>query len=45
MAPTPFVEWNACSIGADLTPSVAEIYVDDAAVSRSRVGPNGIIAD
>jgi hypothetical protein len=45
MAPTPFVEWNACSIGADLTPSTAVIYVDDCAVSRSRVGPNGIIAD
>jgi hypothetical protein len=45
MAATPFIEWNACSIGADLTPSTAEIYVDDCAVSRSRVGPNGIIAD
>ena len=45
MAPTPFVEWNVCSIGADLTPSTAELYVDDCAVSRSRVGPNGIIAD
>jgi len=45
MAATPFVEWNACSIGADLTPSTAVIYVDDCAVSRSRVGPNGIIAD
>jgi hypothetical protein len=45
MAPTPFVEWNACSIGADLTPSAAVIYVDDCAISRSRVGPNGVIAD
>ena len=45
MAATPFVEWNACSIGADLTPSTAVIFVDDCAVSRSRVGPNGIIAD
>jgi hypothetical protein len=45
MAATPFVEWNACSIGADLTPSTAVIYIDDAAVSRSRVGPNGVIAD
>jgi hypothetical protein len=45
MAPTPFVEWNVCSIGADLTPSTAVIYVDDCAVSRSRVGPNGILAD
>ena len=45
MAPTPFVEWNVCSIGADLTPSTAAIYVDDCAVSRSRIGPDGIIAE
>ena len=45
MAPTPCIEWNACSIGEDLTPSTAVLYVDDCAVSRSRVGPNGIIAD
>jgi hypothetical protein len=45
MAPTPWVEWNACSIAEDLTPSTAVLYVDDCAVSRSRVGPNGIIVD
>ena len=45
MAPTPFVEWNACSIAQELTPSTAVIYVDDCAVSRTRVGPNGIVAD
>jgi hypothetical protein len=45
MAPTPWIEWNACSIGQDLTPSMAVLYVDDAAVSRTRVGPGGVIAD
>jgi hypothetical protein len=45
MAPTPFVEWNACSIGQELTPSTAVLYVDDAAVSRTRVGPGGVIAE
>ena len=44
-APTPWIEWNACSIGENLTPGTAVLYVDDCAVSRSRVGPNGIIAD
>lgn len=42
---TPLIEWNACSIGENLTPSTAVLYVDDCAVSRSRVGPTGIIAD
>jgi hypothetical protein len=45
MAPTPFVEWNASSIAQELTPSTAVIYVDDCAISRTRVGPNGVIAD
>jgi hypothetical protein len=43
MASTPWVEWDACNIGQDLTPSTAVLYVDDCAVSRSRVGPTGII--
>jgi hypothetical protein len=45
MAPTPWVEWYACSVGQNLTPSTAVLYVDDAAVSRTRVGPTGIIAN
>jgi hypothetical protein len=45
MAPTPWVGWNACSIGEDLSPSTAVLYIDDAAVSRTRVGPTGVIAD
>jgi hypothetical protein len=43
MAATPRVEWYACSIGQDLTPSTAVLYIDDCAVSGTRVGPNGII--
>jgi len=45
MAPTPWVEWYACSLGQNLTPSTAVIYIDDCAVSRTRVGPDGIIAN
>jgi hypothetical protein len=45
MGTTPWVEWNACSIGKDLTPSTTVVYVDDCAVSRTRVGPNGFIAN
>jgi hypothetical protein len=45
MASTPFVEWNVSSIAEDLTPSTAVLYVDDCAISRTRVGPNGVIAD
>jgi hypothetical protein len=45
MAPTPWVEWDACSVAEDLTPSTAVLYVDDCAVSRTRVGPNGVITN
>jgi hypothetical protein len=44
MAPTSWIEWDVCSIGETLTPSPAVLFVDDCAVSRSRVGPNGLIA-
>jgi len=43
MASTPFVEWNVSSIGENLNPSTPVLYVDDCAVSRSRVGPGGMI--
>ena len=39
-----WVEWNACSIGENLSPATAVLYIDDCAVSRTRVGPTGIIA-
>ena len=44
MAPTSWIEWNACSIGENLTPAPTVLFIDDCAVSRSRVGPDGIIA-
>jgi hypothetical protein len=44
MAPTSWVAWNVVSVGVNLTPSTAVVYVDDCAISRSRVGPHGIIA-
>ena len=40
----PTVEWDACSVGEDLSPAPALIYVDDCAISRSRVGPAGILS-
>lgn len=44
MAPTPWVAWDVVSVAVDLNPSTAVLYVDDCAVSRSRVGPDGVIA-
>jgi hypothetical protein len=43
MASTPWVEWSVTSIGETLNPGTAVVYVDDCAVSRSRVGPDGMI--
>jgi hypothetical protein len=40
---TPWIEWAVVSVGDSLDPSPAVLYVDDCAVSRTRVGPNGII--
>jgi hypothetical protein len=39
-----WVEWSACSIGENLSPATAVLYIDDCAVSRTRVGPTGVIA-
>jgi hypothetical protein len=44
VAPSPWVEWNASSVGENLNPSMAILYIDDCAVSRTRVGPTGVIA-
>jgi hypothetical protein len=44
MAPTSWVAWNVVSVAVNLNPSTAVLYVDDCAISRTRVGPNGIIA-
>jgi len=45
MSPTPWVEWDVVSVAANLTPSMVGIFVDDCAVSESRVGPNGTITE
>jgi hypothetical protein len=41
--PTPWVQWIACSVAEDLMPSAEVIFIDDAAISLSRVGPQGIL--
>jgi hypothetical protein len=43
MAPTPWIEWYACSLTQNLTPSTAVLYIDDCAISRTRVGPDGVV--
>jgi hypothetical protein len=40
---TTWTEWAVTSVGDSLDPSAAVIFVDDCAVSRTRVGPYGII--
>jgi hypothetical protein len=45
MAPTPWVEWDAVNVGADLTPTPVTLYIDDAAISLTRVGPDGILEE
>lgn len=45
MAPTPWVEWDAVNVGENLTPSTAVVAIDDCAISLSRVGLKGIIAE
>jgi hypothetical protein len=42
---TSWVEWDACSVGEDLTPQMATLYIDDCAISRSRVGPSGQLTE
>jgi hypothetical protein len=39
-APTEFVEWSVGSIAEIVTPAPATLYVDDAAISTSRLGPD-----
>ena len=42
--PTEWVAWDVVSVGEDLTPATALLYVDDCAISNTRVGPRGVIA-
>jgi hypothetical protein len=41
--PTPWIQWTVVSVAQDLTPSANVLYVDDCAISGSRVGPNGLL--
>ena len=45
MAPTPWIEWDVVNVGENLTPSDAVVAIDDCAISLSRVGPTGVIAE
>ena len=45
MGPTPWIEWDTSSIGINLSQNPVTLYVDDAAISRTRVGPDGILED
>jgi hypothetical protein len=44
-SPTSWVEWDVLNLGNELTPTGATLFVDDCAVSRRRVGPEGRIGD
>jgi hypothetical protein len=39
-----WVAWNVGSVVERLSPSTVSVYIDDCAVSRSRVGPDGLLA-
>lgn len=38
--PSQYVEWNVGNVAQEITPSSASLYVDDAAVSTRRLGPD-----
>jgi hypothetical protein len=42
---TSWVAWDVVSVGWGLLPEPAILYVDDCAVSRTRVGPAGLLAE
>ena len=44
-SPTPWIEWDVLSLGNELSPSMATLFVDDCAVSVQRVGPDRRISD
>lgn len=45
MAPNDWVEWDVVNVGENLSPTPTVLDVDDCAVSLSRVGPAGVIAN
>jgi hypothetical protein len=36
------IVWTPCNVGTDIEPMPAVLYLDDAAISLSRVGPQGV---
>lgn len=40
-ARSPWIQWEAGGASGEVIPSPAEIYVDDAAISLTRLGPSG----
>jgi hypothetical protein len=42
---TSWVAWDVVSVGENLSPEPAILYVDDCAISRTRVGPTGLLAE
>jgi hypothetical protein len=42
---TSWVAWDVVSVGWGLLPEPAILYVDDCAISRTRVGPTGLLAE
>ena len=43
--PTPWAAWDVASVADVLSPETATLYVDDCAISRTRVGPTGSIGN
>jgi hypothetical protein len=42
---TSWVAWDVVSVGETLFPEPAILYVDDCAISQTRVGPTGLLAE
>lgn len=42
--PTGWTAWDVGSIAKTLTPTTVTLHVDDCAISRTRVGPDGLLA-
>ncbi len=45
MGPTPWVEWDLVNVGTNLSPTPVTLFIDDAAISVTRVGPDGVLGN
>jgi hypothetical protein len=43
--PAGWVAWDVVSVGKSLNPEPAVLYVDDCAISKTRLGLNGLISE